>query len=275
MAVDLGVSPRGSVEIELDGRRWAFENQVLNTGWRTLLERVTADTAVPRWLSFGTDATEPSAEDPGLLARVPETEREVSAVRFGGLVDAGRLTAYSEASLDFEYPSGALTGEWSELGLAFGAGYNAPFNRALVRDENGVACPLIVLSSQTVRVTLRLRLMFTGWGQRILLPALGQSGLITPDPQIAGKEGGLWRQGLPMPRALLGGVSARPEGLDTGDGRVAHYFAVAPSVDWTASRLTLQGGAGQRLCHIDLDEPITKPAGLAYYLRADLQVGRT
>lgn len=274
MALDLGVTPHGLIDIELGDRRYTFENQVLNAGWAAMLSQVNADTAVPRWLTFGTEATEPDANDPGLLAPALETEREAKAIRYGGQLDVTRLRAYSEATVEFEYAPGELAGEWNELSLAFEPGYRRPFNRALIRDENGVACPLIVLSSEPVKLTLRLRLVFSGWGQRIALPEFGQYGVLTPDSQLAGEQGGLWRQGLPMPRADFGNVLARPEGLAAGNGAVTHYFAVAPSVDWHASRLTLQGGAGQSLCHIDLERPITKPAGLTYYLRAHLQVRR-
>lgn len=277
MALDLGVTPTGQVEIRVGGRARRFDNLVLDAGWASLLARTGDDDGdmVPRWLSFGTGDGDPHPGQGGLEQRVASSEKQASSVEYGGFVDATTLTAYSEAVVRFDYEAGELTGDnWSELGLAYGEGYSEPYNRALIRDENREPVPLVVLSDEPVTVYVRLRLYMTGWGSTVSLNNLGATGTLTVESAVASETEGIWLKGFPIVSAAMGGETGQQEALDLSVPTCKHYFAVSPSGSLSASRIQYRARDGATHLSVDLDPEIEKPDGLALYLRVRITIVR-
>lgn len=276
MAIELGVVPEGRFEICSSTQQRRFANTILNTGWREWLHRMPKSEAslIPQWLCFGVGDSEPSTTDAGLELPQLDTEREASSMDHGGLVDAGTLSGFSEVVLDFDYPEGALAGVWQELGLSFAPEGVQPFNRALIRDENGVAVPLVVLTHEAVKVRVRLRLSLKGWGSAFTLSGLNTRAVLSLDGNLADDQFGIWAQGLPMLGGEIAGESARFETLDPDTGTAKVYFGLSPAEALEASRVSFHGRLGKPLCHLDLDEPLVKSAGRAMYLRAFIHAVR-
>lgn len=271
MALDLGVEPTGLVEVVTHRQRRRFSNLVLDRGWGALLERMDGDDGamVPRWLSFGTGDSDPEPSDQGLEQRVSSTEKEAESVSYGGQVDAGSLTAYSEAVVRFDYEAGELTGEWVELGLAYGSGASEPYNRALIRDENNVPTPLLVLPSEPVTVYVRLRLHIAGWGKVVSFPVndQGQESTLNIDPSLASESQGLWLKGLPLKSAVIGGLDGQREGFIPDESSASFYFATSPWESWNASRITVKARDDSPMLRLDLSPRIESPAGTSLHLR--------
>ena len=276
MAIEFGVVPEGRFEIHSGTGHRRFANTILDAGWREWLHRMPqpAYSLVPQWLCFGEGDSEPSANDTGLESPQFDTQREASNTRHGGLVDAGTLSGYSEVIVDFDYPEGALAGVWQELGLSFAPQGVQPFNRALIRDENGVAAPLVVLGDEPVKVRVRLRLSLKGWGSPLELSDLNTQAVFSLDSNLADDQYGAWRQGLPMLGGEIAGARGRFETLDPDSGMAKVYFGLSPAQMLEASRVSLFGRLGKPLCHLDLDQPLIKPAGRAMYLRAFIHAMR-
>lgn len=168
MAITFGVKATGSIEITVGNAVRKFPNVVLDDGWHRLASKsgLSEGSMVPKWLRFGIGTTEPSESDAGLEERIDSTTKQATSVTYGGLIDATRQSAYSEALVRFDYAAGEITGEWTELGLSYDEDYAEPYNRALVRDENWFPAPLLVLSDQPVTVFVRLRIHFDqDWGR--------------------------------------------------------------------------------------------------------------
>ncbi len=278
MALDLGVTPTGQVEIQVGDRRRRFDNLVLDAGWLSLLNRMNdVDGAmVPTWLHFGTGDSDPEPGDIGLEQRSTGTAKAETSREYRGLVDAGNLTAYSEVVVRFDYAAGELTGEWAELGLSYDEGYGEPYNRALVRDENGEPTSLIVMSYQPVTVYARLRLYLTEWGQTVDLSDSidGLTGKLSMEGNIASATQGLWLKGFPTFSAEMGGVTSKAEGFDVTVPTVKQYFAVAPPGAWSASRILFQGRDDVPMLRLDFDPELAKPDGLTLYLRVRVTIVR-
>lgn len=102
-------------------------------------------------LFLGTGTTAPTRQDAGLEARS------------GTLAGKGRVS-YEETSGNaaeykyqrhvarFDYGEGEAEGVWTELGLAESTSYNIPFNRSLIKDENGNPISLTILSDEYLTV---------------------------------------------------------------------------------------------------------------------------
>lgn len=282
MAIELGVKPTGMVEIIAGSQRRRFSNLVLDDGWASLLSRMGSSDGdmVPRWLSLGTGESEPEQSQEGLEEREASTEREATGVEYGGFVSASSLTAYSEAMVRFEYEPGELTGEWTELGLSYGSGYAEPYNRALIRDENGVPTPLLVMSDEPVTAYIRLRLYMGGWGRSIDLGGRdngafqGHTGTIALEGGIADSENGIWLKGFPIYGAEMGGESSQLEGLDTDQLTAKHYIVFDPSVGAGYSQITFHAREESPMVRLNFSPSIQKPTGVSLHFRARISVIR-
>lgn len=265
MALDLGMTPTGEVEIQVGDRRRRFDNLVLDRGWGSLASRSDGPdgSMVPRWLSFGTGDSDPHPSDSGLEQRMAASEKEATSVAYGGLINATVFDAYSEAVVRFDYAAGELTGDnWTELGLAYGSGYSEPYNRALIRDESRVPVPLVVLSDEPVTVYVRLRLHFNGgWGRVVDLSSHipGLTGTVNLDNNIGDGDRNIWRKGLPIHSAIMGGTTGTRESLDLSVPSAVFYYKLWPYTDWSATRITFRGRDNTNFIYLDFDPELVKP----------------
>jgi hypothetical protein len=276
--VTLGVRPEGHITIELrnaDGvQTREFDNVVLDSGWDSLISRMlTADAAaVPKWLYFGIGESEPSKSDSGLEQRLTNGKAHTS-IAYSGLVNAGNLTAYSQAIVRFDYAPGELSGvRWTEVGLAYGNSYVEPYNRALIMDEARVPTPLVCLADQTVTVYVRLRLWLTGWGSRVETGIV--SGTLNLNGNIQSTTNGLWIKGFPLNSAVLGSLAplAR-EGYAPPSSR---WYFVTNADNFSASFIAFRARSDIEMLRIDLDNDkwITKPNGWALHFRIGITIVR-
>lgn len=291
MALDLGVTPTGRVEIQVGERRLAFDNLVLDRGWEALLDRTSGSDGamVPTWLHFGTGDSDPDPADGGLEARANGSAKQAASQIYGGFVDVSTLTMYSEVVVRFDYAAGELTGDdWTELGLSYDQAYAEPYNRALIRDENGAPVPLVVLSDEPVTVYVRLRLYLHGWGHTFGMnsdpPAsLGQltygglpelSCTVTLDSNIADPDTGMWKKGFPVATALAGGVRGSQESFDRSTATATMLMDIGRSGAWSASRITYEGRSNAPMIHLDVEPALTKADRTRLFFRPTIQLVR-
>lgn len=280
MAISVGIRPTGQITIEQGGKARTFSNLVLEKGWRSLVSRGSSGSGemVPKWLYFGTGETEPSHDDEALEQVAQHTGKEAASIEYGGFVNASDRTAYSEAIARFDYGPGEITGEWTELGLFYDSDRQEPYNRALVRDENGVPVPLLVLSDQPVTVYVRLRIhLDTEWGREIELGEgmPGVIGTISVDNNIAVDGKGVWQTGLPLITSRAGGRLMTRESLVAEEATSTFSLLVPPFTEWSASRLTLNSGSSTALLHVDFSPVIQKPFTQYVFIRVKVSLFRS
>jgi hypothetical protein len=275
--VTLGVKPEGHITIELrnaDGvQTREFDNVVLDGGWASLLSRMlSADgSMVPKWLYFGIGESEPSKFDPGLEQRLTNGKAHTS-IAYSGLVDAGKLTAYSQAIVRFDYAPGELSGvRWTEVGLAYGDNYVEPYNRALIMDEARVPTPLVCLPDQTVTVYVRLRLWVTGWGTKVQTGIV--SGTLNLNGNIQSATNGLWIKGFPLNSAVLGTLA--PWVREVYAPPSARWYFVT-NANFSASFIAFRARSDVEMLRIelDVDKPVTKPNGWTLHFRIGITIVR-
>lgn len=272
------VKPTGDVSIRLHGGgqeiRRDFRNLVLDAGWESLRARhdEPEGAMVPRWLWFGTGDEEPKHDDPGLLSR-ESTGKEAISVEYGGLVDAGNLTAYSEAVVRFDYDPGELTGLWSEVGLSYDDGYAEPYNRALIVDENRVHTPLLVPEWMGATVYVRLRLYLTGWGRVFDLDGY-EGTLAMNNGNVQSPENNVWLKGFPIQDAVMGGVTSQREGYDPSVPTAKQYWSISQTGDWSASYIGFRARSGTEQMRLSLTPNVEKPDGLGLHFRIRVSIER-
>lgn len=269
------LSPSGHVTAIVSGesasRVHKFPNVVLNSGWRELVTRSLENNPdmAPTWLFFGVSDAEPSPEQTGLIEREAGTANQSVSQTYGGFIDTTYLSAYSEVVLRFDYPAGAMTGEWSEIGLAFDSGYAKPYNRALIADENGVPTPLLVLSHESVTVYVRLRINLAGWGETMQI-AEGVTGILQVKADMADPLRNIWKTGLPITRCLIGGSESKIEKFSLDEASAKHYFYVSQGA-WSASSMNFYSSGGGNHFSFSLAPPIEKPSGKDMVMRFTLK----
>ena len=157
-----------SGELRLEKRRAgvvtevrAFHNLVMTGPFNQLIADLRGDNAWQnaQYLFLGTGDSEPTPTDSGLEQRSGLAGKLASSQAFTNWVDPPNGERWADVTLQYDFAVGEATGEWAEIGAAADAGYTAPYNRALIRDENGVPTSLVVMSYEalTVYLTLRLR----------------------------------------------------------------------------------------------------------------------
>lgn len=261
MALELGVRTEGTIKIQTGKEERVFKNAVLNTGRETLFNRMMGGSGdvVPRWLHFGTGESLPSENDKGLEDRATFSKKEATEFEYGGFVDAGRLTAYSDVTIQFDYSPGELTGVWSEIGLSFDSEYEEPYNRALIQDENRAVTPLVVKESDPVTVFVVLRIYLDGWGSLVSLPELGTQGTMQFSSSVSSSSNGIWPRGFPVSRMSLGNVGGILSGVNVEEGKRSFRFFIHNQGEWSASRIELKASNGTTHITINLNNPIQKP----------------
>ena len=275
--IALGVRPEGQISIRLrrpGEERWLeFSNIVTDHGWVTMIAKIDeADGAMtPKFLRFGLSDEEPSRADTAILMPVGPIRGHTSIV-YGGLVNAGQLTAYSDAFLRFDFAPGELSGHrLAELGLSFNADGTSLYNRALVRDENQIPVPLVCLPDQEVTVYVRLRLYLNGWGTPVNIG--GVTGTLAMNSGGAqSTTANMWVRGLPLYDATMAGVTSIRERFYPPS--VQQYFAVGPSGAWSATEVLFRGRGGQSFMSIIFDPWLTRPVGHMLQWRIQLTIER-
>lgn len=148
-----------------------FHNLVLDVGKQHLLDRCPGlnPTFVPPWLYLGTGTTEPTPADTG-LENISPTLSALEANEYqhshGGTVGADDGIGWSAVTMRFDYGEGVAAGTWTELGVAYDDAYTKPYNRSLVRDENGTPYSITVLADEWLRVYVELRMYFPTYSRR-------------------------------------------------------------------------------------------------------------
>jgi hypothetical protein len=275
--IALGVKPEGEIAIRLknrDGETWRrFSNIVTDQGWVTMIQKINeADGAMaPKFLRFGLSDEEPSRADTSLIQPAGPIKGHTS-ITYGGLVNAGQLIAYSTAFIRFDFAPGELSGQrWAELGLSYNSNGTSLYNRALIRDENGVPVPLVCLPDQSVTVWVRLRLYLNGWGTPVNIG--GVTGTIAMNSGGAqSTTSNMWVRGLPLWDATMAGITSQRERFNPPS--VQQYFAVGPSGSWSASEILFRGRGGQSFMSISLSPFLTRPVGHMLQWRIQLTIER-
>lgn len=275
--IDLGVRPEGHIAIRArnrDGEVWRhFSNIVTDQGWLTMISKITeADGAMtPKFLRFGLSDEEPERSDTSLLMPVGPIKGHTS-ITYGGLVNAGQLTAYSTAFVRFDFAPGELSGHrLTELGLSYNADGTSLYNRALIRDENKIPVPLVCLPDQAVTVWVRLRLYLNGWGTPVNIG--GVTGTIAMNSGgIQSTTANMWVRGLPLWDATMAGVTSQRERFNPPS--VQQYFAVGPDGAWSASEILFLGRGGQSFMSVNISPWLTRPVGHMIQWRIQLTIER-
>lgn len=272
--MELGVRPEGRVTIEVGDRRLEFDNLVLNAGFDSLMTRaVSADEAmVPKFLRFGTGKTEPTVSDSGL--EIPSGPIKAhTSIAYGGLVNAGDLSAYSQAIVRFDFDAGELSGvRWSELALSYNADGSEPYNRALILDENEVPTELVCLEDQPVTVYIRLRLFLLGWGDPVAVN--GITGTIQMNGNIQSPTVGLWIKGFPFVDTLMAGTAGIREGYTPGDYGAKFYTPIAPWTTFTSSQIDFRARSSTTMMSLNFGFQLVKPVDHSLHFRIRLAVSR-
>ena len=275
--IALGVRPEGQISIRL--RRpgedsWlGFANIVTDNGWVTMIQKINeADGAMtPKFLRFGLSDEEPSRSDTSLFMPVGPIRGHTS-ITYGGLVNAGQLTAYSTAFIRFDFAPGELSGHrLSELGLSYNADGTSLYNRALIKDENQIPVPLVCLPDQAVTVYVRLRLYLNGWGTPVNIG--GVTGTVAMNSGGAqSTTANMWVRGLPLFDATMGGITSIRERFYPPS--VQQYFVLGPAGSWSASEILFRGRGGQSFMSININPWLTKPVDHMLQWRVQLTINR-
>lgn len=168
MKVGIGVGLAGRFSVEKRNRNgditWSseFDNLVLDVGWdnfkQQLIDR--ASHPMPNYLYLGTGTSEPQATDSG-LEKVSETlPGKLRTHPSDDEYEDNEEDRWAQVTKKFKYEEGEAEGVWTELGLAYGSDYDAPYNRSLIRDQNGDPVSLTILSDEYLTVYVQLRLYF-------------------------------------------------------------------------------------------------------------------
>ena len=157
-----------SGELRLEKRRAgvvtevrAFHNLVMTGPFNQLIADLRGDNAWQnaQYLFLGTGDSEPTPTDSGLEQRSGLAGKLASSQTFTNWVDPPNGERWADVTLQYDFAVGEATGEWAEIGAADDADYSTPYNRSLIRDENGVPTSLVVLSDEALTVYLTLRLI--------------------------------------------------------------------------------------------------------------------
>lgn len=165
-----GVSLFGRYTITKTGRdgsvrqRLAFDNVVLNVGVDSYIYFNTPSGGsgdqlwwVARYLFLGTGTTAEQATDAGL-----ENRSGTLAGKAGSLISYDHITSTpvgSTGTIRYVYGEGEAEGVWTEMGSSNDSSYNLPFNRTLIKDDQGAPISLTVLSDEFLTVEYTLNIM--------------------------------------------------------------------------------------------------------------------
>lgn len=280
------ISPSGFFKIEkfkADGSKnyeTEFKNTVLNVGWDHLLNRVLSSIngssdIEPRYLYLGTGTSEPTPSDLGLQnvsTTVPGKIRtggpSFSASRF----DEENQKRISSVTMEFNYGEGEAEGIWTEIGTAFDSNYVEPFNRSLIKDENGNPRSITILSDESLRVTVTLEIAVTSEvfhgsttfnGEPLNYTFKTEEGLnaTTRNTNFSSSSHRNFWHGFP--RSISGGVSGiNRETFFTqnGDLRSEYTVSMGPGSNASIQTISIGTGSDSRARHysITFEYPIVK-----------------
>lgn len=273
MNIGFGMSLSGHIRIEKRGSdgevnyRSEFNNLVLDVGWSNLISRTSG--LVPQYLALGTGTTEPVPTDTGLEAVSPTLPlKQRSALSYGGSDPSIEMAS---AMQTFEYAQGEAEGVWTELGLSFDSAYSSPYNRSLVRDDQGNPISLTILSDEYLTVYVEIRMYIStdpvtgtldyngtthNWSARINPGKLTQN-----DDNTQGNN--IWKNGLVTAFAYSFGGVADDSLVYKGSWEWETFAQTfPPGSSKTLSSINFQkaGYYWQSIVSISIDPAISVPA---------------
>ena len=215
MKIGVGIGITGHVTVEKGSRArgtletFSFDNLVLDVGWNEIWERWPGHTEwslAPQYLYLGTSSIEPKRNDPGLLAVATGLSAKYRTSLVTSLPATNTFIPFGDplwtgVRLQFDYTEGQAAGTWAELGLAFGATYTKPFNRALFRDGGGNPQQVTVLADEYLRVFVELRVHWPNENSPITMSLNGSpiSGNVRSSRRMFSSGlASIWENGFPV-----------------------------------------------------------------------------
>lgn len=135
-------------------KQLAFENLILNQGLDSIGSELNPFPSGEVKCKLGTGSVPPAVTDTALSG---------TASGFSGLASGANVTGnittppyWSECSFAMTFPIGALSGNYTEIGLYSRAG--TLFSRALIKDSGGNPTTLTILATEELHVTYKLRM---------------------------------------------------------------------------------------------------------------------
>lgn len=309
LEIGLGVSGRFTLEKRVGDtitERRSWHNVVLDSAFNNLVAALHGTDAytVAQYLFFGTGTTEPTRIDTGLEVRGGLPGKAVAGITTTGYLDGIKGDRFADVVLRYSFGAGEAQGVWTELGTASDAEYTLPFNRALIRDENGYPTPLRVTSEESLTVYLELRLREAiGYPMRtsFILPDGSETkATVTPLDASAYTHtgtGNVWRAGFANRHGKLLNASREeltyltlPWPYDPPESTIKPVVSYEHNVNTRTTRMNFYLGASNSEVWVDgigfgpgtdwiyrmmFDEPFSKPFLQSLEFAATIQFYRT
>ena len=133
----------------------AFENLILNQGLDSIGTEPYPFTIGTVKCKLGTGSVAPAVTDTALSGTASGFSRDVVGANVTGNITTPPY--WSECSFAMTFPIGALSGNYTEIGLYSSWGETL-FSRALIKDSGGNPTTLTILATEELHVTYKLRL---------------------------------------------------------------------------------------------------------------------
>lgn len=135
-------------------KQLAFENLILNQGLDSIgTEQYPFTSSLVR-CKLGTGSVPPAVTDTALSGTASGFSGDASGANVTGNITTPPY--WSECSFAMTFPIGALSGNYTEIGLYSNDG--TLFSRALIKDSGGNPTTLTILATEELHVTYKLRL---------------------------------------------------------------------------------------------------------------------
>lgn len=164
--IDVGIGINGYVELTkrkngIVTEHRGFPNTLLQYAMTELLHRMYESNnpwMLGQYFFLGTDDTEPTLNDPGLLNRSGLPGKKYDTASFREQNDKENQLKWAEVTFKFSYLAGEATGIWREFGCANDSSYSLAFNRSIIRDSNKVPSELHVQSDESLEAVVTFRI---------------------------------------------------------------------------------------------------------------------
>lgn len=204
-------------------------NLILQGGLTRMFELMRSSSnswALAQYLFFGKSDIEPTRGDPGLRDPDPRDGKRYNSYELRTFNDPQNLLKWTEASLRYSFNVGELTGTWNEVGTRSSSGITEgyAFNRALIRDINGVPNPLVIEADEALEVefTFRLTLGLQTAQQGSFFLSLDRERIsyslkpLDSDYWSSSNSKNILSQGLPIEHIVVLDESLSPLSFNTG-----------------------------------------------------------
>ena len=158
MEMHIGLS--GSYELTIRNqegeitKQLAFENLILDQGLDSIGTESYPFTSDLVRCKLGTGSVAPAVTDTALSGTASGFSRDASGANVTGNITTPPY--WSECSYAMTFPIGALSGNYTEIGLYSHAG--TLFSRALIKDSGGNPTTLTILATEELHVVYKLRM---------------------------------------------------------------------------------------------------------------------